>query len=243
MFVTKSPGSRILMLVINNHYSASPRPPMISSYVRIFVRTQGPGSVGLRGEKKSQRLHKLSPGVSLSQSEASINIIDQWEAGDGHHTPVTGRHIVPRSSWHQTMARVVARLVTTPHSSQPRSNLSHLSHSSIQLSAVKPLKTILDFYLLIHGSLCYECDLIWQALVTNYSANIPQSGQSAQSVSQTSRDVTNERPGQWAADQWEARREWDPDRGCDNCYAQFCSLGTEWWPEEMAIREKQTCNL
>ena len=46
MFVTKSPGSRILMLVINNHYRA-PQPParssgdpqMISSYVKIFVRT------------------------------------------------------------------------------------------------------------------------------------------------------------------------------------------------------------
>ena len=46
MFVTKSRGSRILMLVINNHYRASPRhtsvsedPQMISSYVKIFVRT------------------------------------------------------------------------------------------------------------------------------------------------------------------------------------------------------------
>ena len=45
MFVTKSPGSRILMLVINNHYRAaapgqsSGDPQMISSYVKIFVRT------------------------------------------------------------------------------------------------------------------------------------------------------------------------------------------------------------
>ena len=45
MFVTKSRGSRILMLVINNHYRAaapsksSRDPQMISSYVKIFVRT------------------------------------------------------------------------------------------------------------------------------------------------------------------------------------------------------------
>ena len=45
MFVTKSRGSRILMLVINNHYRAaapsksSGDPQMISSYVKIFVRT------------------------------------------------------------------------------------------------------------------------------------------------------------------------------------------------------------
>ena len=36
-------------------------------------------------------------------------------------------------------------------------------------------------------------DRFW---VTNYSANIPQSDQSGQSVGQTSRDETNQKPGQ-----------------------------------------------
>ena len=58
MFVTKSRGSRILMLVINNHYRAaapgqsSGDPQMISSYVKIFVRTSGPGAWDF-GEGKS----------------------------------------------------------------------------------------------------------------------------------------------------------------------------------------------
>ena len=72
---------------------------MISSYVRIFVRTQGPGSVGLRREKKSQRLHKLSPGVSLGQSEASVKSRWPMRGWGWSVPPVTGRHIVPGSSW------------------------------------------------------------------------------------------------------------------------------------------------
>ena len=251
MFVTKSPGSRVLMLVINNHYRARPRTRQSSGDLLWFLVTSDicqdrqPGAWDF-GEGKSHRiLHKLSPGVSLSQSEDSMENNWPMRGQEWSSQPVTGCLIVPVSS-SQTIARVVARLVTTLHSSQARSHLSHLSHSSIHLSELKPLENISDLpdhswqNCVFRSGHIYEWAYmesdLWPHLTgSGWPITRPISPNQTNQPNQRSRhQETSPRVCYWPM---RVKGEWELDRGCDNCYAHFCSPDTDWWGPEMAIWE------